>query len=398
MSQAHARPQNAKKRMFWIGLISAGALTAGAVAALAAGNSGNSGTGAAQSIACPDPTGAIPAVPAQAQAEVTRELQNLQNQINEANKRLVDTVGQGGPNFVQNAILGPLEDKRVAALNRIETAIGRAAAKPEGLERFAPCALGQAPAVSNPPATSSSNGNGSGGNSGGGQASGKIVCPDPTGAIPAVPAQAQAEVTRELQNLQKQINEANKRLVDTAGQGGPNFVQNAILGPLADKRVAALNRIETAIGRAAAKPEGLERFAPCALGQAPAVTNPPAAGGGMGSGNNGNSGGNNSGNNGGGQAVGRISCPDPTGAIPAVPAQAQAEVTRELQGLQNQINEANNRLVSTVGQGGPNFVQNAILGPLADKRTAALNRIETAIGRFAAKPEGLERFATCQVG
>jgi hypothetical protein len=81
-----------------------------------------------------------------------------------------------------------------------------------------------------------------------------------------------------------------------------------------------------------------------------------------------------------------------------VPASAQAEVTRELQGLQNQINEANKRLVDTVGQGGPNFVQNAILGPLADKRTAALNRIETAIGRAAAKPEGLERFATCQLG
>jgi hypothetical protein len=34
---------------------------------------------------------------------------------------------------------------------------------------------------------------------------------------------------------------------------------------LASKRVAALNRIETAIGRQAAKPEGLERFATCAL-------------------------------------------------------------------------------------------------------------------------------------
>jgi regulator of protease activity HflC (stomatin/prohibitin superfamily) len=396
MSKAHARPQLAKRRAFWIGLISAGALTAGAVAALAAGNSGSEV--AAQSIACPDPSGAIPAVPASAQAEVTRELQNLQKQIDEANKRLVDTVGQGGPNFVQNAILGPLKDKRVAALNRIETAIGRAAAKPEGLEQFATCGLGQAPAVSAPPATSSPSTGGDSGN-GGGQASGQIACPDPAGSIGAVPAAAQAEVDRELQNLQKQISEANTRLANSVGQGGPNFVQNAILGPLAGKRTAALDRIAIAIGRVGGARPQLAQFSTCAVGQAPAVSNPSAGGGagsGTGNGNNGNN--NGGGNNGGGQAVGQISCPDPTGAIPAVPASAQAEVTRELQGLQNQINEANTRLVNTVGQGGPNFVQNAILGPLADKRTAALNRIETAIGRAAAKPEGLERFATCQLG
>lgn len=59
--------------------------------------------------------------------------------------------------------------------------------------------------------------------------------------------------------------EANERLRTSAGRGGPNFVQNAILSPLASKRVAALNRIETAIGRQAAKPEGLERFATCSL-------------------------------------------------------------------------------------------------------------------------------------
>jgi hypothetical protein len=269
MSQAHARPQHAKRRLFWIGLISAGALTAGAVAALAAGSSSSSG--ASDTIVCPDPTGALPAIPAGAQAEVSRELANLDKQLAEANTRLANTVGQGGPNFVQNAILGPLSSKRTAALDRIAIAIGRAAARPQGLERFATCGLGQAPDVPAPPVTSSpstgtGNENGGGQNGNGGQAAGGITCPDPTGAIPAVPASAQAEVTRELQNLQKQIDEANNRLVATVGQGGPNFVQNAILGPLADKRTAALNRIETAIGRTAAKPEGLERFATCQLG------------------------------------------------------------------------------------------------------------------------------------
>ena len=52
-----------------------------------------------------------------------------------------DTVGQGGPNFVQNAILGPLKDKRIATVNRIATAIGRTAAKPQGLDSLAACTL-----------------------------------------------------------------------------------------------------------------------------------------------------------------------------------------------------------------------------------------------------------------
>jgi hypothetical protein len=71
----------------------------------------------------------------------------------------------------------------------------------------------------------------------------------------AVPAQAQAEVQSNLQLLNTQIAEANKRLVTSEGEGGPNFIQNAILGPLADKRFATINRIETAIGRNAAKPD-----------------------------------------------------------------------------------------------------------------------------------------------
>ena len=106
-----------------------------------AANAASGGQAAVGQISCPDVASKLPAIPAQAQAEVDRNLAQLQTQIAEANQRLVDTVGQGGPNFVQNAILGPLEDKRVAALNRIETAIGRAAAKPDGLEAFAACTL-----------------------------------------------------------------------------------------------------------------------------------------------------------------------------------------------------------------------------------------------------------------
>ncbi|MEV6494282.1 hypothetical protein AB0M20_37515 [Actinoplanes sp. NPDC051633] len=56
-------------------------------------------------------------------------------------RRLATSAGEGGPAFVQNAILGPLEDKRFATVNRIATAIGRTAAKPVGLDALAPCAL-----------------------------------------------------------------------------------------------------------------------------------------------------------------------------------------------------------------------------------------------------------------
>ena len=84
-------------------------------------------------------------------------------------------------------------------------------------------------------------------------------------------------------------------------------------------------------------------------------------------------------------------------ADPAMTPSVQAEVQRNLELLNTQIAEANARIVSSVGQGGSAFIQNAILGPLADKRVATLNRIETAIGRNAARPEGLEKFGTCSL-
>ena len=220
-----------------------------------------------------------------------------------------------------------------------------------------------------------------------------VNCPAVAGALGTVPAQAQAEIQRNLALLNTQIAEADKRLVTSEGEGGANFVQNAILGPLKDKRVATINRMATAIGRNAAKPVlDVDGLATCSLNEdgggaaAPEPTEVPA----------GDTGGETGGEDAGAGAAPTVNCPDVTG-LPAVPAQAAAEVTRNLELLQTQIAEANNRLVSSQGQGGANFVQNAILGPLADKRTATLNRIETAIGRNAARPEGLEKFAPCSL-
>ncbi|MFD5471960.1 hypothetical protein ACFWJL_16230, partial [Streptomyces sp. NPDC127105] len=148
---SRALPKYDKRRVAFIGgaaaVVLSGAVIAGS--ALAGETSGQGGAQNARTLAspgtitCPDVRSQLPAVPAPAQAEIDRNLALLDTQIQEANKRLVDTIGQGGPDFVQNAILGPLKDKRVATINRMATAIGRTTARPQGLDALAPCTLNQ---------------------------------------------------------------------------------------------------------------------------------------------------------------------------------------------------------------------------------------------------------------
>jgi hypothetical protein len=99
--------------------------------------------GQVQTVNCPAVKQALPAIPASAANEVNRNLALLDTQIAEANARLakIFVKPEGGPAFIQNAILGPLEDKRFATLNRMATAIGRTAAKPTNLDELAPCTL-----------------------------------------------------------------------------------------------------------------------------------------------------------------------------------------------------------------------------------------------------------------
>jgi hypothetical protein len=232
------------------------------------------------------------------------------------------------------------------------------------------------------------------------EAVGTISCPtvDIT-SLGAVPASANAEVQRNLALLNTQIAEANTRLRTSVGQGGPNFVQNAILGPLADKRAATFDRIAIAIGRQGVRPSlNVAALSQCSVGGAAAeqpVEVPPAAGGA----GNGNGNGAGDGNGGDAVEVGVIRCPDlDVSSLGAIPASAADEVRRNIALLATQLTEANNRLRSTVGQGGPNFVRNAILGPLASKRTATINRIATAIGRQGVRPNlNVAALSTCAV-
>ncbi|MEV8564348.1 DUF1996 domain-containing protein [Streptomyces sp. NPDC051322] len=94
-----------------------------------------------------------------------------------------------------------------------------------------------------------------------------IVCPDVSNQLPDVPNAARQEVDRELAGIDSRITEAYKRLADSKDRiaRDPNFAQNAILNPLKDKRFAAIDRIAIAIGRHAAKPQGLESLAPCTM-------------------------------------------------------------------------------------------------------------------------------------
>ncbi|MBQ0986484.1 hypothetical protein KBZ10_18585 [Streptomyces sp. F63] len=91
-----------------------------------------------------------------------------------------------------------------------------------------------------------------------------------------------------------------------------------------------------------------------------------------------------------------VSCPSADGRLPEVRARARAEVDRELAGPERQLAEANERLARSQGEGGPDVVRNAVLGPLLDKRGAVLDRIGQAIDREGGeRPQGLEAMDAC---
>jgi hypothetical protein len=123
-----------------------------------------------------------------------------------------------------------------------------------------------------------------------------------------------------------------------------------------------------------------------------------------------------------------VNCPTVADKLPKVPAAAKSEVDQQLAQLDTQIADANNRLATGKGQGGQAANNqaannqaannqaannqaannqaannnannannaNAILSQLNSKRTAAIDRIATAIGRVAAKPNNLNSLATC---
>ncbi|WP_244933379.1 hypothetical protein [Micromonospora tulbaghiae] len=119
-------------------------LFAGGLQLASAGENGRPATTAAtQTVNCPTVRDKLPAVPAAAAAQVERELANLDQEIARQNEWLARQAvrPEGGPNFVDNAILGPLRSKRVAALDRIEIAFNRVGAQRPDLDALATCGL-----------------------------------------------------------------------------------------------------------------------------------------------------------------------------------------------------------------------------------------------------------------
>jgi hypothetical protein len=95
-----------------------------------------------------------------------------------------------------------------------------------------------------------------------------VKCPEVANGLPEVPEAARAEVDRELATMDSGITEAYQRFADEKEQieRDPQFVQNAILGPLRSKREAGLDRIAEAIGRITGqRPQDLRALAPCTL-------------------------------------------------------------------------------------------------------------------------------------
>ncbi|MGW2615313.1 DUF1996 domain-containing protein [Streptomyces sp. NPDC001500] len=93
-----------------------------------------------------------------------------------------------------------------------------------------------------------------------------ISCPDVGQKLTNVPNGAKQGVATELANLDKQITEAYARLASTrqAQAGDSGFVQNAIVGPLKEKRGATIDRIRINIQRSGGQfDNSLSQLAAC---------------------------------------------------------------------------------------------------------------------------------------
>ncbi len=99
-----------------------------------------------------------------------------------------------------------------------------------------------------------------------------------------------------------------------------------------------------------------------------------------------------------GAQVATIQCPDVGQKLTNVPSGARSGVDKELALLDKQITEAYARLASTrqAQSGDPGFVQNAILGPLKEKRNATIDRIRIDITRVGGQfNDQLKQLASC---
>jgi hypothetical protein len=214
-------------------------------------------------VTCPSVRNRLPAVPTGARRAVDDQLAALDRGYAAANERMARGKGRIDARL-NSSVLADLRGQRAELIKGISDSIAAAGGgRTSGMVSLVECDTdydGMHAAMRHTAAEVKA----------GMAANQQVQCPTVRDKLPGVPAQALDEVNRNLAELDRQISEANERLVTTRGQGGANFVDNAILGPLKAKRTAVLDRIGIAIGRQAARPQGLEKLAGCtATDQAP---------------------------------------------------------------------------------------------------------------------------------
>jgi uncharacterized protein DUF1996 len=214
-------------------------------------------------VVCPSVRDRLPAVPAGAKAAVDRQLAALDQMEVTADRRVLATRGVDAK--LNDSVLQWLRTRRAATIQQLTDTIraqsgGRAAT----MISLADCDVSYDGIHA---ALHGSHNGSTGSTEAAAVATPQVNCPSVRDKLPGVPQQALAEVNRNLAELDQQISEANQRLVTTKGQGGANFIRNAILGPLQAKRTAVLDRIATTIGRNAGRPQGLDTLAGCTLNQ-----------------------------------------------------------------------------------------------------------------------------------
>ncbi|GGN49283.1 hypothetical protein FHR83_008754 [Actinoplanes campanulatus] len=220
-------------------------------------------------VVCPSVRDRLPAVPVRVRARVDRLLADLDRLEAAANERMTASRGRIDAG-INSRVLGSLRTRRAILIKDIGAAVTNTGGERPGMVSLVDCD------VSYDGVHAAMHGTAHAASIRAGQvANPQIQCPTVRDKLPGVPDQALAEVNRNLDELDRQISEAGERLVTSRGQGGAAVVDNAVLGPLRAKRVAALDRIATAIGRQGTRPQGLDALAPCTLNPAPAAPATP---------------------------------------------------------------------------------------------------------------------------
>ncbi|UQU62678.1 DUF1996 domain-containing protein [Couchioplanes caeruleus] len=223
-------------------------------------------------VTCPSVRDRLPAVPVGARNAVLARLRGLDDATARANDRMAHSRGRIDAR-ANDRLLTSLRTERARLIKGISDSIAAGGGRSSGLVSLVECDVsydGMHAAMRHTAAEVEARA----------VASPQVRCPAVRDRLPGVPAAAVAEVDRNLTELDRQIAEADERLVTTRGQGGPDFVANAVVGPLNARRAAVLDRIATAIGRHADRPRGLGALATCTVDQqssAP-VTPEPSAG------------------------------------------------------------------------------------------------------------------------